>query len=202
MANGTNGNGNAPQREQFYQFMTRSAFLHLEDALDIDKVRVFAGKYQRGEGAQATAAHFIDLDSARVLFSDLSAGQAAIDYCEFKGSPRGPEGKPVSRVLKVRSGKDGKVWVRLESGPGKVIGQGAVKPAGEPTTVINVPFTQWQAREMGMAALEFLRAQSILAALGKRPKPGAQPRPNREGDRSFPQGPKSPPPPEPPPLPR
>lgn len=159
------------QREQFYQHMTKSAFLHLEDALNIGKVRIFAGHYQRGQGTKVSSAHFIDLAAARVLFSDLAWGKK-MDFCEFKGSPRGPDGKPVSRVLKIRSADAGKVWFRLEAGPGELIGEGAIKPAGEPTAVVNVPFTVWEARKLGFACLAQLQTHDLrLAMRGPSPRP-------------------------------
>ena len=63
----------------------------------------------------------------------------------------------MSQVLKIKSNGD-KVWIRLESGPGQVIGEGAVKPAGKPETAINVPFTTREARKSGSAALGFIQA--------------------------------------------
>ena len=139
---------------RIYSHLTRSRFLHVEDALDISKLRLFAGEYRRGNGASATAHHYLDLADARVLLSDLAWGKA-VDYCEFKGSANG--GKPVSRVLKVKTNED-KVWVRLENGPGQVIGEGAVKPAGDPEAVVNVPLTTWQARRLALSVLAHVAA--------------------------------------------
>ena len=139
---------------RIYSHVTRSRFLHVEDALEIGKVRLFAGDYKKGEGAKALAWHFLDIADARVLFSDL-AWAKAVDYCEFKGTSNGAE--PISRVLKAKTNGD-KTWFRLENGPGQVIGQGAVKPAGDPEAVVNVPFTIWEARRLAFAALAHLDA--------------------------------------------
>ena len=145
------------ERYRVYSHMTRSKFLHLEDALDIGKVRLFAGDYVKGQGAKATAAHYLDVADARVLLNDLAWGKT-VDYCEFKGTLVG--GQAVSRVLKVKTNDD-KVWVRLENGPGQVIGEGAVKPAGKPTAVVNVPLTTWEARRLAMAVLAHLQAWEV-----------------------------------------
>jgi len=59
--------------------------------------------------------------------SDLAWGKD-VDYVEYKGT--GGDW-PTSRVLKVKR-NSGKVWFCLESGPGEVIGEGAVKPTGQP----------------------------------------------------------------------
>lgn len=141
-------------RKRFHSYMTRSRFLHLEDELHIGKVRIFAGEYNRGQGASTTAAHYVDLDDARILFSDLAWGKQ-MDYTEFKG---GGNGKAVtSRILRVNA-KNDKVWVELKQGPGKKIGQGAVKPDGNPDIVISVPVERYgAARKLGFAALAYIR---------------------------------------------
>ena len=147
------------ERYRIYSHLTQSRFLHVEDALDIGKVRLFAGEYRRGEGAGAMVVHFIDLPDARVLFSDLAWGKA-VDYVEYKGTSNGGDG-PISRVLKVQR-KGDKVWISLEQGPGEVIGKGAVKPAGKPEVVVNVPLTVWEARRLAMAVLAHLQAWEVV----------------------------------------
>ena len=107
------------ERFRIHAHLTRTKWLHIEDALDIGKLRLFAGDYKKGEGAKVMAWHFLDVADARVLFSDLAWGKA-VDYTEFKGTANG--GEAVSRVLKVRTNGD-KVWFSLENGPGEVIGR-------------------------------------------------------------------------------
>ena len=142
------------ERPRIHSHITKSSFLHVEDSLEIGKLRLFGGHYKKGNGSSQMAAHWIDVVDARVLLHDMAWGKA-LDYVEYKGTPGNP---PTSRVLKVKSGKDNKVWIRLETGPGTVIGEGAVKPKGDPETVINVPFTIWEARKLGFAVLSYLQA--------------------------------------------
>lgn len=153
------------QRYRIHSHLTKTRFLHLEDALDIGKVRLFAGQYRRGQGAQVTAHHFLDVADARVLFSDLAWGKR-VDFCEYKGSPANGDNGPTSRVLKVRT-NDGKVWVQVANGPGAMIGEGAVKPAGDPEAVVNVPLTTWEARRLAHAILAHLAAWDVMALRGR-----------------------------------
>jgi len=146
------------QRYRIYSHMTKSRFLHVEDALDIGKLRLFGGEYVKGEGATATAAHYLDLADARVLLNDLAWGKS-VNYIEYKGSANG--GQAISRVLKVKTNGD-KTWFRLENGPGQVIGHGAVKPAGDPDVVVNVPLTTWEARRLALAVLAHLAAWEVI----------------------------------------
>jgi len=146
------------ERFRIHSHVTKSKWLHIEDALEIGKLRLFAGDYVKGKGAKATAIHYLDLADARVLLSDLAWGKP-VDFVEFKGSANG--GTPTSRVLKVRTNGD-KVWFGLENGPGQVIGQGAVKPAGKPDAVVNVPLTPWEARRLAMTVLAHLDAWTVI----------------------------------------
>jgi len=107
------------------------------------------------------------------LLNDLAWGKA-VDYCEFKGTAN--NGQPTSRVLKVRSNTD-KVWVRLENGPGEVIGQGAVKPKGEPEAVVNVPLTTWEARRLAFAVLAHLDAWVVITFKQRTSGSGSTPAP-------------------------
>jgi hypothetical protein len=142
---------------RIYSHITKSKWLHIEDALDIGKLRLFAGDYERGQGARATTFHYLDVADARVLLNDLAWGKA-VDYVEYKGT-NGE--KPVSRVLKVKNAGD-KVWFALETGPGEVVGEGAVKPAGKPEVTVNVPLTVWEARRLALAVLAHLAAWEVI----------------------------------------
>ncbi len=151
-------------RKRLYSHVTRTRFLHLEDALNIAKIRLFAGEYRKGSGASATAHHFLDLDDARVLLADLSWGKK-VEFTDYKGtsslgrSTKGTSNRdgPQSRVLKVKANGD-KVWLEIQNGPGEIVGQGAVKPKGKPTAAVSVPLTVWEARKLAHAALAYIRA--------------------------------------------
>jgi hypothetical protein len=141
-------------RKRIYSHITRSRFLHLEDTLDIGKIRLYAGEYTKGQGARATVYHFLDLDDARVLLADLSWGKKA-EFTDYKGTTNGDG--PQSRVLKVNS-KGDKVWLEIQNGPGEVVGEGAIKPKGKPTAAVSIPLTVWEARKLAHAALAYIHA--------------------------------------------
>jgi len=171
------------QRERYriYSHITKSSFLHVEDALEIGKLRLFAGHYKKGAGSDQMTAHWHDVADARVLFNDLAWGKA-VDYVEYKGTGKGDQA--VSRVLKVKA-KGDKVWFRLESGPGQVMGQGAVKPKGDPETVVNVPFSTTDSRKMAYAVLSYLQAAEVVDMLRR---PGEPDNAGAPGGRAAPGG--------------
>jgi hypothetical protein len=57
-------------RVRIYSHITQSRFLHVEDALAIGKLRLFAGNYRKGQGMdkQGYAHAFVDIADARVIF--------------------------------------------------------------------------------------------------------------------------------------
>jgi hypothetical protein len=161
------------ERPRIYSHMTRSSFLHIEDALAIGKVRLFVGKYKRGQGASSTAFHFLDVDDARVLLSDLSWGKT-VDFADFKGTANGDG--PQSRVLKVKTNED-KVWLEIQNGPGEVVGQGAIKPKGKPDASVSVPFTIEEARKLAYAVLAYVQAWEVAQMIfgGKQAQTSSSP---------------------------
>jgi len=154
-------NGDQKQRPRIFSLVTNKAILHLEDALEIDKVKIFMVAYQRGHGASATAVHYMDVADARVLAADLAAGRLPNKYVEYKGSPKARDGKPLSRVLKVGDrGDQAKrpIVIQVQNGPGELVGEGAIKPAGKPDAEVTIFLTRWEARKMGMALGDYIRA--------------------------------------------
>lgn len=156
------------QNYRILEYMTKTTWLHFEDTLDyIDrqerpkpKIRLFAGRYQRGQGSQDQAYHFIDADDARVLFNDLAWGKK-VKFTDYKGS-NGQE--VISRVLNVNSTDDGKVYFQLSSGPGRASNTGAVMPNGPATTKVNVGMTMTDARKIAWAVLEHMQAHATVKA--------------------------------------
>lgn len=159
-------------RPRIFSHITRSRFLHLEDALTPispgkpGKIRFFIGEYIKGQGSQATAYHFLDDSDARVVMADLSWARQ-LDIKDYKGSANGSQ--PVSRVLKIKGPKDGKYWFQVDNGPGQVIGAGAVKPAGDPTASISIALSTWEARKLALAMIEYMLAWRVTALFGPTP---------------------------------
>jgi len=156
------------ERHRIHTVITRSAILHVEDALEIGKLRLFALAYKRGQGAQAHAIHFLDVADARPLMRDLATGRLREKYTEFKGSRNG--GQPVSRILTVKDrGQEARspMIIELANGPGEVIGQGAIKPKGKPTTSVAIFLSRWETRKLSLAVLEYLQACAVAEALAK-----------------------------------
>src|SRR5687768_9538478 len=97
-------------RPRIFSHLTRTRFFHIEDALARGKFRFFIGAFEKGRGANSTAYAFLDIDDARVIFSDMSWGKP-VDFKDYKGGRDG-NGLLISRLLHIKT-KEDKVWIEL-----------------------------------------------------------------------------------------
>jgi hypothetical protein len=148
------------KRVRIASHVTQSRFLHVEDALSMGKLRLFAGNYRRGLGMQSHTAYFIDLADARVIFGALALGEPGFSYREYKGTPPRNGGVAVSRILSVAV-KGGNVYVELKSGPGKLTATGAVTPNGKPQVEVNVGFKGHEAQRLAATVLAYIHAWDV-----------------------------------------
>ncbi|NLF65044.1 MAG: hypothetical protein GX579_10650 [Chloroflexi bacterium] len=149
-------------RVRIHSHVTQSRFLHVEDALGIGKIRLFAGTYRRGAGLEQHGHHFLDIADARVVFGALARAEPDFSYREYKGTPT--DRGAVSRVLSIQV-KGDNVYVELKCGPGKLTPTGAVTPAGRATVEVNVGLKLYEARRLGAAILAYLRAWDVMQML-------------------------------------
>ncbi len=155
--------GTEIRRPRIFSYLTKTRFLHIEDSLAKGKLRFFVGSYEKGQGMNATAYAFLDVEDARVVMSDLAWGKI-IDFIDFKGG-KDDTNAIISRVLKFKT-KDETVWVEVQNGPGELLFGGAVKPLGKPFAVIPIPLTIFEARKMGFACLAHLQAWDVRKVAG------------------------------------
>ncbi len=166
-----------PEREgrpRIYTEITRSAILHVEDALEIGKLRLLLFQYERGKGAQAQADHYLDVEDARVLCFDLAHGRLPEPFVDYKGTLHGREGKPLSRVLKIEDRGERAhqpIVIEISHGLGEVIGEGAIKPAGKPEVSVAILLTRWQARRLALAVAGYIQAWEVAERLQGKPAP-------------------------------
>ena len=161
-------------RVRVYSHMTQSRFLHVEDSLQIGKLRLFGGNYRKqnnaGDGGGSMTSHvthYMDVADARVVFHALLNGEANFTYKEYKGT-QPTDGSPVvSRVLSVAI-KGDNVYIELKTGPGKPTPTGAIMPNGRPTAEVNVGFKLYEARRLAATVLAYLNAWDVMRMMANR----------------------------------
>jgi hypothetical protein len=165
---------NGQTRVRLYSHVTQSRFLHIEDSLHIGKLRLFAGTYRRNEGMTDHCHHFLDIPDARVIFAALAGGRGEFNHKEYKGTPPVNGRSAVSRVLSVTA-KGENAYIELKSGSGKLTDTGAILPAGQATTAVNVSFKRYEAQCMAASVLAYLRAWDVVRMLTHRELVGVPP---------------------------
>jgi hypothetical protein len=137
--------------------------LHVEDALAIGKLRLFAGNYRKGQGMdkQGYAHAFVDIADARVIFGALARGEQGFFHKEYKGTPPQNGNGAVSRVLSIAV-KGENVYIELKTGPGKLTNTGAITPNGKPEVEVNVGFKLYEARRIATSVLAYIYAWDVM----------------------------------------
>lgn len=161
----------SPPRVRIHTHVTQTRFLHIEDALNLGKVRLFAGTYSRGQGMSGHTSHYLDLADARILFHALLNGEQGFNYKEYKGSPPQADQPAVSRVLSVNA-KGENVYFELKRGPGKLTATGAITPNGPAAVEVNVAFKLYEARRLAAAVVSYIQAWEVLRMLANQHLPG------------------------------
>lgn len=159
-----------PQRIRIYSHVTQSTFFHVEDALSINKLRLFAGTYKRGQGSQQHGFHFLSIEDARVIFTALAHPQLGVSHKEYKGSVKEqPNGRKevTSRVLSLQV-KEDRVYFELKRGPGKLTNTGAIQPDGKAAVELTVPFKHYEAQRLALTVLAYLQAWDVVRLLTHR----------------------------------
>ncbi len=157
------------ERYRIHTLFTKTRFLHVEDALEIGKIRLFTGLVANGQ-MTSFAVHYLDVADARVLFFDLGVrGKVVEPFVDYKGSPTARDGQPLSRVLKVENREGGKVVIQCTNGPGLLTETGAVKPIrGQADAEIAVIIPTWEARKLGQAVTAYLTAWDVTSYQGRK----------------------------------
>lgn len=160
----------APQRIRIYSHVTQSTFFHIEDALNIGKLRLFAGTYRRGQGSQQHAFHFLDVEDARVIFTALAYTRPGVSHKEYKGSVKQEANgrkEVTSRVFAVQV-KEDRVYLELRSGPGKLTNTGAIQPDGKAAVELTIPFKYYEVQRLALAVLAYVQAWEVVRLLTHR----------------------------------
>lgn len=154
--------------------MTRSAWLHVQDSLDIGKFRLFAGNYQRGEGAKRQATAYVDVDALRVVFGDLALRgglpknlypNQSVEF--FGGSER--DGRLEARIVSISEKENMKnpIIIEVSHGPGRRNKTGGIYPEGK-LEKVSVILDRWNARILASKVLAELTAYESATVMSRR----------------------------------
>lgn len=153
-----------PLNFRIVRHVTRTRILTIEDALQFGKLKAGMVEYQKGQGAQAEVAHYLDADVAALLFHDILQGPPVVQWQgwqDYKGT-RLEGGQVQARVFSFQVVEaDNPVKLAIWNGPGEETPTGAVKPlkgATDKGASVAVLLSWPDARKIALQVLTHLQA--------------------------------------------
>lgn len=149
-----------PRNYRIISHRTQRRILHIEDVLDIGKIRFELWDYARGTGAKASVEAYLDVHTARLMATELAAGRL-VDMDGHREMGGGVVGGEVrSRILVTENAEArNPIRITIRNGPGERQPGGLISPAkGEPQVSLSVLLSRFDARRIGLAILEHLQA--------------------------------------------
>ncbi len=149
-----------PRNYRIISHRTQRRILHVEDVLDIGKIRFELWDYARGTGAKASVEAYLDVHTARLMATELAAGhlEDMDGHREMGGGMVGGEVR--SRILVTENAEArNPIRITIRNGPGERQPGGLISPAkGEPQVSLSVLLSRFDARRIGLAIFEHLQA--------------------------------------------
>lgn len=154
------------QNTEWHKIITipgKDAFLDVYDRLDPDPKRsrlvFFCTNYN--EKSSVSAYHYISPDVFKVIAGDILRDvfpkAHPEGFREFKGSM--VDGSIQSRVLTIRCDPSRRYpyLVRIENGPGKETGKGAVIPDGDPEVAVQIWLSRMDMHRLCQEVVDYVR---------------------------------------------
>ena len=152
-----------PRNYRIISHRTKKRILHVEDALELERIRLELWDYSKGSGAKGNVDAYLDLHTARLLATELAAGKLTeMDGHQEMGGGV-VQGEVVSRIL-LTENTDTKnpIRISIRNGPGIRQPGGLISPAkGQATVSLSVLLSTFDARRIGLALLEHLQAWAV-----------------------------------------
>ncbi len=149
-----------PRNYRIISHRTQRRILHVEDFLEIGKIRLELWDYARGSGAKASVEAYLDVHTMRLLATELAAGRLEdMDgHQEMGGGLAGSELR--SRILLTENAEARHpIRITIRNGPGVRQPGGLISPAkGEPQVRLSVLLSRFDARRIGLAILDHIQA--------------------------------------------
>jgi hypothetical protein len=159
---------------QIFKLATNKAILDIQDCLNIGKIRVVLVDYSDKSNTK-TLSHYVDIPAAKVVLGDILSGRFRScykdsRYTEYKGSPKGPDGNPESRVLQIgyfETDRQGRPMnypyaIKIERGLGRVTDTGAVTMVGKPTESLYIMTSEFDMRRLAVTVLDYVRQYETI----------------------------------------
>ena len=144
------------------------SWLHIDEAFDIGKVRIWIGNREHGKATGQSQA-YLDIAGARVLFADLfQHGAPKEEIAVFGGSV--VDGALQSRIFSVQEdpARKNPIIFAIAYGPGKRTKTGAIQPASKQMARVSIFLDRLAARKLAGEVLGAIAAWEAATFLERR----------------------------------
>lgn len=148
-----------PANFRIISIRQKQRILHVEDSLDIGKIRLDLYDYQRGNGARNNCDFYIDADVARLIAYELAAPRLeTTDGLELQGGSR--NGEVTARSFKLELTDNNNPYrLTIANGPGTRLDSGLITfNKGVTPTRLAMLLSRIDAKTLGLALIEHLHA--------------------------------------------
>ncbi len=163
---------------EIYVYATNKNFLNIYDALRINKVKIELASYDQESGRQTgIASAWLDSDDLKLLvhlvtnrlFREVICAptQVAGRFERFGGSSK-QDGTIESRTLMIEYDDQGGKFARypyrltIANGPGKATQNGAIQPAGEPTSRVQMRIPESDLMKAMLVTRDYVAAYDLI----------------------------------------
>lgn len=157
---------------EIYVYATNKNFLNLYDALRIGKVKIELAGYDKDSSKQTgLAAAWLDADDLKLLahlvLNRLFTATSGNRFERFGGSEKA-DGQLESRTVTIEWDDGGGKFARypyrltIANGPGQKTATGAVTPAGEPTSRVQMRMPEADLMKVMLVASDYVRNYELI----------------------------------------
>jgi len=169
-----------PANHRIITIRQKNRILHIEDALDIDRIRLELWDYERGNGARAQAEAYLDRHQARAIAAELATGRLTAFHDHQVSGGGHAKGQLIARLFRIENA-DTKNPIRITI----TNGEGIKQPDGLISLKkdanhhrLQILISRPDAKTIGFAILHHIQAWEIITFKQRTAdtwKPGPQP---------------------------
>jgi hypothetical protein len=165
-----NTKGYKPRNFRIISIRTAKRILHIEDHLDIDRIMFDLWSYAKGNGADNHVQAWVERHTARVIAMELAAGRlTATDGLQDQGGGT-INGTITARIFTIENADTkNPIRITVSNAPGERQANGLISyKTGSTPTRISILLSPLDAKRIGLAILDHIRAWEVRTLFDRR----------------------------------
>jgi hypothetical protein len=170
-----------PRNYRIISVRQQKRILHVEDALDLERIRFELWDYAKGQGAQGNVDAYLDHHTARALAAELATGRLTYTDQLLDSGGGSVNGEILARLFSIENADTkNPIRITITNGPGMRQESGLISlKKGSDHTRIQILLSRLDAKRIGLALLQYIQAWEIAIHVERREAETYQPEPNQ-----------------------